>query len=48
MNISFADGHCEHWHWLSPKLMQGLSAPASSPADLQDLRRLQADLVSWP
>ncbi len=48
MNISFTDGHCEHWHWLSPKLMTGLSAPASSPADLQDLERLQAALVSWP
>jgi prepilin-type N-terminal cleavage/methylation domain-containing protein/prepilin-type processing-associated H-X9-DG protein len=48
MNISFADGHCEHWHWLSRKTMTGLSAPASSPADLQDLRRLQAALVSWP
>jgi prepilin-type N-terminal cleavage/methylation domain-containing protein/prepilin-type processing-associated H-X9-DG protein len=48
MNISFTDGHCEHWHWLSPKLMTGLSTPASSLNDLQDLRRLQADLISWP
>ena len=48
MNISFTDGHCEHWHWLCPKLMTGLSAPASSAADLQDLRRLQAALISWP
>jgi prepilin-type N-terminal cleavage/methylation domain-containing protein/prepilin-type processing-associated H-X9-DG protein len=48
MNLSFTDGHCEHWHWLCPKTMTGLSAPASSPADLQDLRRLQADLISWP
>ena len=48
MNMSFTDGHCEHWHWLAPKLMTGLAAPASGPADLQDLRRLQADLISWP
>jgi len=48
MNLTFTDGHCEHWHWLSPKLMTGLSAPAASPADLQDLRRLQAALVSGP
>jgi prepilin-type N-terminal cleavage/methylation domain-containing protein/prepilin-type processing-associated H-X9-DG protein len=48
MNISFTDGHCEHWHWLSPKLMTGLHASASSAADLQDLRRLQAALISWP
>lgn len=48
MNLSFADGHCEHWHWLSPKRMTGLSAPAANANDLQDLRRLQADLVGWP
>jgi prepilin-type N-terminal cleavage/methylation domain-containing protein/prepilin-type processing-associated H-X9-DG protein len=48
MNITFTDSHCEHWHWLSLKTMTGLSAPASSPSDLQDLRRLQATLVSWP
>jgi prepilin-type N-terminal cleavage/methylation domain-containing protein/prepilin-type processing-associated H-X9-DG protein len=48
MNLSFTDGHCEHWHWLCPKTMTGLAAPASSPADLQDLRRLQAVLVGWP
>ena len=47
MNLSFADGHCEHWHWLAPKTMTGLSAPAASPADLQDLKRLQAVMVSW-
>jgi prepilin-type N-terminal cleavage/methylation domain-containing protein/prepilin-type processing-associated H-X9-DG protein len=48
MNLSFSDGHCEHWHWLSPKRMTGLSAPAANANDLQDLRRLQADLVGWP
>jgi prepilin-type N-terminal cleavage/methylation domain-containing protein/prepilin-type processing-associated H-X9-DG protein len=47
MNLSFIDGHAEHWHWLSPKTMTGLSAPASSANDLQDLRRLQAALVGW-
>jgi prepilin-type N-terminal cleavage/methylation domain-containing protein/prepilin-type processing-associated H-X9-DG protein len=48
MNLSFTDGHCEHWHWLSPKTMTGLSAPAASANDLQDLRRLQAALVGGP
>jgi prepilin-type N-terminal cleavage/methylation domain-containing protein/prepilin-type processing-associated H-X9-DG protein len=48
MNITFTDGHCEHWHWRCPKTMTSLAAPASSPDDLQDLRRLQADLVGWP
>jgi prepilin-type N-terminal cleavage/methylation domain-containing protein/prepilin-type processing-associated H-X9-DG protein len=48
MNLTFIDGHVELWHWLSPKKMTGLSAPASSANDLQDLRRLQAALVGWP
>jgi len=48
MNLTFTDGHCEHWHWLCPKTMTGLSAPASSTNDLLDLRRLQAVLVGWP
>ena len=45
MNLSFCDGHCEHWHWFAPKQMQGLAETVSGPADLQDLRRLQADLL---
>lgn len=48
MNLSFCDGHCEHWQWRCPKPMQTLGQPVSSAADLQDLRRLQADLISWP
>jgi prepilin-type processing-associated H-X9-DG protein len=48
MNLTFTDGHCEHWRWLAPKTMTGLSAPAAGAADLQDLKRLQAALVSWP
>ncbi|HEY3864259.1 MAG TPA: prepilin-type N-terminal cleavage/methylation domain-containing protein [Verrucomicrobiae bacterium] len=48
MIAAFADGHAEYWHWLCPKTMTGLATPASSPADLQDLQRLQAVLASWP
>ncbi|MGH7976114.1 MAG: H-X9-DG-CTERM domain-containing protein [Limisphaerales bacterium] len=40
-NISFADGHVEHWHWKSPKRFEGVWYPASSPDDLADLQRLQ-------
>lgn len=40
-NISFADGHVEHWHWQAPKIFQGAWWPASSPEDLADLQRLQ-------
>jgi prepilin-type N-terminal cleavage/methylation domain-containing protein/prepilin-type processing-associated H-X9-DG protein len=48
MNLSFADGHCEHWRWRAPKQMQGGGEPVASPDDLQDLRRLQATLVNAP
>lgn len=43
-NLSFADGHSEHWEWRSPKRMQGLSEGVASTDDLRDLRRLQAAL----
>lgn len=40
-NISFADGHVEHWHWKSPKYFTGVWYPARSADDLADLHRLQ-------
>lgn len=40
-NLSFADGHVEHWHWQAPKIYQGPWWPAYSDADLQDLHRLE-------
>ncbi|HEV2456693.1 MAG TPA: prepilin-type N-terminal cleavage/methylation domain-containing protein [Verrucomicrobiae bacterium] len=40
-NLSFADGHVEHWHWKAPKIYQGPWWPAYSPADLADLQRLE-------
>jgi prepilin-type N-terminal cleavage/methylation domain-containing protein/prepilin-type processing-associated H-X9-DG protein len=40
-NLSFADGHAEHWHWQAPKIFQGVFWPASSPEDLLDLQRLE-------
>lgn len=48
MNLSFADGHCEHWRWRAPKRMQGGGEPVASADDLQDLRRLQAALLNAP
>ncbi len=48
-NLSFADGHVEHYPWLSPKKgMSGgsVQAPANSQ-DLKDLERLQ-DLIPGP
>jgi prepilin-type N-terminal cleavage/methylation domain-containing protein/prepilin-type processing-associated H-X9-DG protein len=40
-NLSFADGHVEHWRWKAPKFFQGAWWPAYSDADLTDLQRLQ-------
>jgi prepilin-type N-terminal cleavage/methylation domain-containing protein/prepilin-type processing-associated H-X9-DG protein len=48
MNLSFADGHCEHWRWRAPKQMQGGGEPVASADDLQDLRQLQAALLNAP
>jgi len=40
-NLSFADGHVEHWRWKAPKIFQGVFWPAYSDDDLADLQRLQ-------
>ncbi|MGO8767070.1 MAG: prepilin-type N-terminal cleavage/methylation domain-containing protein [Limisphaerales bacterium] len=40
-NLSFADGHVEHWKWKAPKIFVGVWYPAYSEADLEDLHRLQ-------
>jgi prepilin-type N-terminal cleavage/methylation domain-containing protein/prepilin-type processing-associated H-X9-DG protein len=48
MNLSFADGHSEHWRWRAPKQMEGGGEPVANDDDLQDLRRLQAALVNAP
>jgi prepilin-type N-terminal cleavage/methylation domain-containing protein/prepilin-type processing-associated H-X9-DG protein len=38
-NLSFLDGHVEHWKWKAPKVYKGFSVPATH--DLPDQRRLQ-------
>jgi prepilin-type N-terminal cleavage/methylation domain-containing protein/prepilin-type processing-associated H-X9-DG protein len=40
-NVSFADGHVEHWHWKAKKIYQGPWWPAYSAGDLDDLHRLE-------
>jgi prepilin-type processing-associated H-X9-DG protein len=40
-NLSFADGHVEHWRWQAPKIFSGVWWPAYSDGDLADLHRLQ-------
>jgi prepilin-type N-terminal cleavage/methylation domain-containing protein/prepilin-type processing-associated H-X9-DG protein len=48
MNLSFADGHCEHWRWRAPKQIQGVGEPVASIDDLDDLQQLQAALPNAP
>jgi prepilin-type N-terminal cleavage/methylation domain-containing protein/prepilin-type processing-associated H-X9-DG protein len=47
-NLSFADGHCEHWKWLYPNDVPDYAQTAANAQDLQDLKRLQAALPQPP
>ena len=48
-NLSFADGHVEHYHWLSPKkgMSEGNAQRPANPQDLKDLERLQDLIPRW-
>jgi prepilin-type N-terminal cleavage/methylation domain-containing protein/prepilin-type processing-associated H-X9-DG protein len=48
MNLSFTDGHCEFWKWRYSKQMLFKAEAYVNNDDLQDLRRLQADLPNAP
>jgi len=39
-NLSFLDGHVEHWKWDAPKIYRGFGFPAMPGGDLKDLNRL--------
>lgn len=41
VNLSFADGHVEHWKWKAPKIFITTFEPAYSADDLDDLQRLE-------
>ena len=41
LNLSFADGHVEHWKWLAPKRYIVWGQPPANDLDLRDLRRFQ-------
>ncbi|MGC8830892.1 MAG: prepilin-type N-terminal cleavage/methylation domain-containing protein [Verrucomicrobiia bacterium] len=43
-NISFVDGHVEHWRWKAPKKFYTYGQPPSSADDKKDLRRLQTSV----
>lgn len=47
-NLSFADGHSEHWKWRYPNDIQTHAQAAANDQDLQDLKRLQAALPGIP
>ena len=47
-NLSFLDGHVEHWRWKAPKVYKGFDAPAAPGPDLADHRRLQEALPHDP
>jgi prepilin-type N-terminal cleavage/methylation domain-containing protein/prepilin-type processing-associated H-X9-DG protein len=40
-NLTFADGHAEHWKWRAPKHGLWLGAHVAGADDLHDVRRLQ-------
>jgi prepilin-type N-terminal cleavage/methylation domain-containing protein/prepilin-type processing-associated H-X9-DG protein len=40
-NLSFLDGHVEHWRWQAPKVYKGFGSSAMPGGDTADHRRLQ-------
>ncbi len=40
-NLSFADGHVEHWRWKWPKIFEEDDQPPANDSDKSDLQRLQ-------
>jgi prepilin-type N-terminal cleavage/methylation domain-containing protein/prepilin-type processing-associated H-X9-DG protein len=40
-NLSFADGHVEHWRWRARKILDFSFEPCYDPDDYADLQRLQ-------
>lgn len=45
-NLSFADGHAEHWRWRWPKQVNPVNPYPVNQLDFQDLRRIQACIPS--
>jgi len=40
-NLSFLDGHAEHWRWKAPKIFRGYGVSPAGVLDKADLHRLQ-------
>jgi prepilin-type N-terminal cleavage/methylation domain-containing protein/prepilin-type processing-associated H-X9-DG protein len=47
-NLSFADGHVEHWRWRSPKRFINYFQSFASPEDELDFRNLQGRIKQSP
>ena len=45
-NLSFADGHVEHWRWRTPKQNDALNSIAS-PAEVPDYQRVQSSMKQY-
>jgi len=41
-NLSFADGHAEHWRWSAPKVFLDLGQPIGPNGEIRDYRRVQS------
>jgi prepilin-type processing-associated H-X9-DG protein len=41
-NLSFADGHTEHWRWRKPKVFHTLGQDVSDSTELLDFRQVQS------
>jgi prepilin-type processing-associated H-X9-DG protein len=46
-NLSFADGHAQHWRWRTPKTFLYLGQPPASPDEQLDFLRVQSAMKQW-
>jgi prepilin-type processing-associated H-X9-DG protein len=44
-NLSFADGHVEHWKWVVPKVYEGWMPQNIPPVEEPDYQRVRSAMV---
>ena len=47
-NLSFADGHVEHWRWAFPKVYQGWIPQQVAPEEEPDYQRVRSAMLQYP
>ncbi len=47
-NLSFADGHVEHWKWAAPKIFEKIGQPIANEKDMKDFLRVRAGVRPSP